>query len=101
MPDNVKTATPLDESKWIQALRDKGYSQVCGRAGRTCAIYRFNYTTGLLVGLDPVGYERRYCYEHAQDADRALADWDGHGHPGGPWIKCKGAGIDLLNPAFG
>ena len=30
----------------------------------------------------------------------ALAAWDGEEHPGGPWIKCKGAGIDLLNPSF-
>ena len=36
----------------------------------------------------------------AKDALRALLDWDGLGHPAGPWIKCKGAGIDLLNPAL-
>ena len=31
---------------------------------------------------------------------RALRDWAGQGHPSGPWIKCKGAGVDLLNPAL-
>ena len=30
----------------------------------------------------------------------ALALWDGQGHPSGPWIKCKGAGVDLLNPSL-
>ncbi|MBB3180956.1 hypothetical protein FHW64_005395 [Variovorax sp. Sphag1AA] len=69
-------------------------------AGEVCAIKKFNFTTAVVVGLHAQGYERRYCYEHAADARAALAAWDGRGHPGGPWIKCKGAGIDLLNPAF-
>jgi len=54
----------------------------------------------VVVGLDDVGYQRRYCYEHQLAARAALLAWDGRGHPPGPWIKCKGAGIDLLNPAF-
>ena len=36
--------------------------------------------------------------EHHQDAALALQAWSGKGHPSGPWIKYKGAGIDLLNP---
>ena len=36
----------------------------------------------------------------ADDSQIALRAWDGEEHPGGPWMKCKGAGIDLLNPAF-
>ncbi|MCY1224458.1 hypothetical protein D9M72_366160 [compost metagenome] len=65
-----------------------------------CAVKQFNYTTAVVVGLDDVGYQRRYCYEHRADAQAALAAWDGCEHPSGPWIKCKGAGIDLLNPDF-
>ncbi|WP_406625380.1 hypothetical protein [Acidovorax sp. SDU_ACID1] len=65
-----------------------------------CGLRRFNFTTGLVVGLTFEGYERRYCYEYQKDARSALAAWDGLEHPGGPWIKCKGAGIDLLNPAL-
>ncbi|MBU7572548.1 MAG: hypothetical protein KAF64_04270 [Hydrogenophaga sp.] len=61
---------------------------------------QFNYTTAVVVGLDDVGYQRRYCYEHRADAQAALSAWDGREHPSGPWIKCKGAGIDLLNPDF-
>lgn len=68
--------------------------------GALCAVHRFNFTTAALVGLHPVGDERRYCYEHAADARAALAAWDGREHPPGPWIQCKGTGIDLLNPAF-
>jgi hypothetical protein len=56
---------------------------------------------GLAVGLGWEGHGRRYCYEFTKDAIAALEAWDGKDHPGGPWIKCKGAGIDLLNPSFG
>ncbi|MDQ7958953.1 MAG: hypothetical protein RET84_23760 [Pseudomonadota bacterium] len=70
------------------------------RQGQICALKDFVFTTGLMVGLDPIGYRLRYCYEHAREAREALAAWDGEGHPGGPWIKCKGAGIELLNPAL-
>ena len=54
----------------------------------------------MLVGIDAIGYSLRYCYERAGEAEAALAAWDGQGHPGGPWIKCKGAGVELLNPAL-
>jgi hypothetical protein len=86
------------EHALIDELQHIGYSDVCKRDGQLCAILRFNYTTALMVGLDPAGYERRYCYEHEHDAREALSSWDGKHHPGGPWIKCKGGGIDLLNP---
>lgn len=66
--------------------------------GPQCAILPFVYTYAIVVGIRVEGYERRYCYEHAKDASEALKAWDGKGHPGGPWIKCKGSGIDLLNP---
>ena len=85
---------------WLGMLEAQGYRGLCERAGQLCAIRRFAYTTAILVGLDPVGYQRRYCFEHEQDARSALAAWDGKDHPGGPWIKCKGAGIELLNPAL-
>ena len=90
----------LLQQPWLDALHAQGYSDVCVRADVLCAISRFNFTTALVVGLEPVGYERRYCFEHDQDARHALAAWDGQGHPEGPWIKCKGPGIDLLNPAL-
>lgn len=77
-----------------------GYTDICVLLGEVCAVKQFNFTTAVVVGLDDVGYQRRYCYEHRADAQAALAVWDGHEHPTGPWIKCKGAGIDLLNPDF-
>ena len=82
-------------------LAAEGYSEVC-RLSETlvCGVLRFNYTWGLMVDLSLDGYDRRYCFEHAIDAIAALKQWDGQGHPTGPWIKCKGLGIDLLNPFF-
>lgn len=82
-------------------LSEQGYGELRSIGGTVCGLHRYNFTTGLVVGLTFEGYERRYCYEHLQHARSALLAWDGGRHPGGPWIKCKGAGIDLLNPAFG
>jgi hypothetical protein len=90
----------LQQQPWLDALRAEGFSDLCVRAGLLCAVKDFNFTTAIVVGMDPVGYQRRYCFEHAQDARHALAAWDGRHHPDGPWIKCKGGGIDLLNPAL-
>ena len=81
-------------------LQNQGYRQLRRIGGVVCGVRRFNFTFGLVVGLTWEGYERRYCYGHGQDALAALGVWDGEDHPCGPWIKCKGAGIDLLNPAL-
>ncbi len=81
-------------------LEAAGYDDLRAINGVICGIRRFNYTTAIVVGLDEAGYELRYCFEHKEDAKAALRAWDGEGHPSGPWIKCKGAGVDLLNPAF-
>lgn len=66
--------------------------------GSLCALLEFAFTWGLMVGLTETGYIRRYCFEHFQEAHDALVAWDGQGNPSGNWIKCKGAGIDFLNP---
>lgn len=84
----------------LEMLAQNGYTHVRQLGGRWVGLLRFNFTVGLVVGLDGGGYERRYCFEFAEDASQALEAWNGRDHPGGPWIKCKGAGIDLLNPNF-
>jgi hypothetical protein len=101
--ENGRMPDPRDmpqDHPWFELLTKQNYRHICVRTGVWCAIQRFSYTTAIVVGLDPVGYSLRYCYEHAQEAEIALAAWDGKDHPGGPWIKCKGGGIDLLNPAL-
>lgn len=87
---------------FLSSLQAQGYEELCvrGQAG-LCGPKKFNYTWGLVVGMDAVSHDRRYGYEHRADAERALNEWDGTAHPNGPWIKCKGSRIDLLNPSFG
>jgi hypothetical protein len=82
-------------------LQSQGYASLSERGAKLCGLQSLMFTTGLVVGLEERGYERRYCFEHLRDAASALKQWDGSGHPPGPWIKCKGPGIDMLNPAFG
>lgn len=84
------------------ALHSLGYTELRVIDGKLCGLQRFLFTTGLVVDLDADGYERRYCYERHEDAEAALAAWDGAGHPPGPWIKLKGrldgCRVELLNP---
>lgn len=69
--------------------------------GRWCALMRFMFTAGLVVGIDERGnYDWRYCYERAEDASAALDTWDGTGHPSGPWIKRKGHPDGELSNTF-
>lgn len=83
-------------------LQQLGYTDLRPIAGNMCGLFRFMFTTGLMVGLDAAGYERRYCYERHEDALAALISWDGKGHPSGPWIKLKGVlggeRVDIINP---
>lgn len=88
------------ESVLTEAFATGAYTHLCILAGQVCGVKRFNFTTAVVVGLDRLGHHRRYCYEHQADAQTALLVWDGHEHPSGPWIKCKGAGIDLFNPDY-
>lgn len=71
--------------------------------GHLIGVSRFAYTYGLLFKIDPIGQERRYCYENLTDALRDMhAVEKTDVHPDGPWIKCKGTHlgqfVDLLNP---
>lgn len=83
-------------------LKTEGYSRFRTLEHREkkdlCGIGSLAFTTGLFVGLSYVGYRYRYCFAHPQDAIFALENWDGRGHPTGPWIVRKGEGGDLRNP---
>ena len=96
----VKHKIALSFQRLELSLTRDGYSNLRVIDGKVCGLHVYLMTVGLVVGLNENGYERRYCYEHAQDACRALLSWDGRGHPSGPWIKCKGSCGDLLNPAL-
>ena len=55
-----------------------------------CGLYRFAFTTGLIININNIGYDGRYCYSTLADAKEALEKWDGTNDPSGPWIKYKG-----------
>ena len=61
----------------IAYLKKEDYTDFKGINGPLCALRRSMFTTGLVVGLDRVGYDGRYCYESHSDAVSALKDWDG------------------------
>jgi hypothetical protein len=67
-------------------------------SGEWAGVQRMMFTVALLVGLDEFGYRTRFCYPLGMPAIEALAAWDGHGDPPGPWIKEKGEGGDRTNP---
>lgn len=83
LPTNVVLA--IDPRK-VQELTSQGYTEAVLLDGRWCAIKRFNYTTALVVDINGCFYDRRYCFEHAADASKALNSWNGRGHPGDRWI---------------
>lgn len=100
MPAAIRRSRPhvFQPSTVLNEFGIEGYSHLTSLATGVCGIKRFNFTTALVVGIFSGGYERRYCYEHAAGAIEGLQGWNGVGHPSGPWIKCKGSGVDLLNP---
>ena len=69
-----------------------------------CGTFPYFTTKGLCTGLDATGLRCRWCYQDHGEADRALANWDGKGHPPGNWIKVKGRFngevVDDFNPNF-
>ncbi len=44
-------------------LKNEGYYEIkeIGDKG-VCGLFRFMFTTGLVIGIDEIGYEGRYCY---------------------------------------
>jgi len=80
-----------------EEFKSMGYRKLRVVAGgKLCGILPQLFTTSLVVGLNDVGYERRYCYEKSYEAEEMLAAWDGVGDPPGPWVKEKPS--DRLGP---
>ena len=85
----------------LTTLRAEGYYNIKAVPGNgVCALFKFAFTTGLVIGIDDIGYHGRYCYSNRQDAIDALNSWDGQGDPSGNWIKYKGEGGERSNPNY-
>ncbi len=64
-----------------------------------CGIQRLLFTTGLVVGIDNIGYEGRYCYNTHNEAVKALDSFtEDDIYPEGDWIKYKGRTGEFNNP---
>jgi hypothetical protein len=89
----------MEKLSLMEYLKKQGYTELTDINGFLCGIKRFAFTTGLMVGLDSMGYKGRYCYHTYNEALEALLTWDGKGHPEGNWIKYKGE-IEVSNPNY-
>lgn len=86
MTDTVDIKTEL-----LAFLKGQGYSNLCVIDDKIVGILPFIFTTGIVVGLDEVGYHHRYCYGSGIEARVALEHWrlSGEPEPRG-YIKRKG-----------
>mgnify|MGYP001600325592 CR=1 FL=1 len=96
---NEVTITP----ELQKTLDENGYYLPKIISGKLCALSNYMFTTGLVVDIGDIGYERRYCFQHYVDALLAMDAYeDLTQHAPGDWIKCKGRfngqPIDALNP---
>ncbi len=82
----------------IEYLKSEGYRELREIEGKgICGLMKFVFTTGLVIGMNEIGYYGRYCYATEQEAMDALNSWDGKGDPSGNWIKYKGTGGEREN----
>lgn len=78
-----------------------GYDSPKEINGVWCGIARFAYMTGLVVGINRLSYQYRYCYHKYIEACSSLNHYeDTNEHPIGNWIKRKGLESDLSNPNY-
>jgi hypothetical protein len=71
------------------------YKEIPGKG--LCCLNDFAFTTGIMIGLDELGYYGRYCYPNKQEAIENFKNWDGNGDPKGNWVKYKGTGGERSN----
>lgn len=84
-----------EEIELINYLKTEGYFEFRKVANfGLCALQKFIFTTGIVVGLNPIGYYGRYCYSDYEEASDELKKWNGLGDPTGNWLKFKGEGGD-------
>lgn len=81
----------------IKEITHNGQKLVCG-------LQRFAFTYGLVIGLNEIGYDYRYCFPNVVDAILVLAELTELPNDPvdlkGNWIKCKGLGYECPNPNY-
>jgi hypothetical protein len=87
-----------EEMVLIEYLKTEGYYEFKKVENHgICGLQNFVFTTGIVIGLTPVGYYGRYCYSSQSEASQELINWDGQGDPKGNWLKYKGEGGEREN----
>jgi hypothetical protein len=86
------------EQQLLEVLKEEGYEYITPLDMEgveiACGLYRFVFTTGLVIGLDETGYSGRFCFPSHADAKEVLLSLkklpkDLRKLPGN-WIKFKG-----------
>lgn len=103
-PDNsadTETQSAISDS-FREFLKLNGYYEVVATPHEgVCALMKFAFTTGVVCGITPQSYNKRYCYEMEEEARGGLENLKkGLENPGNNWIKLKGYGLDELNPLW-
>lgn len=58
-----------------------GYSALRVFNEKICGLHRFAYTVAVVVGLDRIGYEKRFCFDNLSYALSFYQGWDGLTEP--------------------
>ncbi len=71
-----------EHQEWFE---EQGYACVCKMHGDIVGLYKFLFTTGIVVGMDETGYKYRYCYHTDSEAFTGLLEWilEGSEEPAG------------------
>lgn len=79
----------------VKLVKIKGVPTICG-------LFRFAFTTGLVIGIDSYGYFGRYCFNTRAEASNVLKHLESVPEDmmiPGNWIKFKGE-IEFSNPKY-
>ena len=64
-----------------QRMEEQGYTELREVDGKVCGLFRFIFTWGVIINMDDIGYERRFCFDNYSFASKFLEEWDGVTEP--------------------
>ena len=97
-PEYEENTLTVEDYAAIVAGLEAFYPKFFILNNKLCAVSDFAFTSGLIYNIDFHSYQQRYCFPNKRSLSKELEVWDGKGHPGGNWIKCKGLYGDFSNP---
>lgn len=85
--NNSKKTEPLEIQLTLKLemfLKANGYTHLKETPHGIIGILPFMFTHGLVVGMDEIGYECRYCYHTLLECLGAYKDWEAKNWEGEP-----------------